>query len=133
MFFISRNGDAIVLKDVRRQVVHRDAPLTATLKALMAGPTAAEQKESLISLIPVKSRLQDVNVRGDTAYISFSEEFRFNDYGVPGLQAQVRQIVYTATEFSNIKRVQLLINGKKVSNLAQEGVFIGEPLSRTSF
>jgi germination protein M len=133
LYFVSRNGDDIQLKGVKRQVVHQDAPLTETLKALLSGPTAAEQKDSLISLIPVKSRLLDVGVRGNTAYISFNEEFRFNDYGVPGLQAQIRQIVYTATEFPNISQVQFLINGQKVSNLAQEGVFIGNPLSRTSF
>jgi germination protein M len=133
LYFIYRNGNDIQLKSVKRRVVHRDAPLTATLKALLGGPSTDERRASMISLIPANSRLLDVAVRGDTAFISFSEEFRFNDYGVPGLQAQIKQIVYTATEFPTVAKVQFLINGKKVNNLAQEGVYIGNPLSRTSF
>ncbi len=133
LYFIYRNGNDIQLKSVKRRVVHRDAPLTATLKALLGGPSADERRSSMISLIPANSRLQDVAVRGDTAFISFSEEFRFNNYGVPGLQAQIKQIVYTATEFPTVAKVQFLINGKKVNTLAQEGVYIGNPLSRTSF
>jgi germination protein M len=134
LYFISRTGnDVLVLKGVQRQVVHQDAPLTATLRALIEGPSSTENHASLMSLIPKNSRLRDVAVRGDTAYLSFSEDFRFNEYGVPGLQAQVKQIVYTATDFPNVKKVQFLIEGKKVDYLAQEGVFIGAPLSRTSF
>ncbi len=131
IYFISRNGNE--LKSVKREVVHQNAPLTETLRALLKGPSSTETNASLMSLIPIHSRLQDVSVRGDTAYVSFSEEFRFNEYGVPGLQDQVKQIVYTATEFPNVAQVQFLIDGKKVNYLAQEGVFIGSPLSRKSF
>ena len=43
------------------------------------------------------------------------------------------QIVYTATEFSTVKSVQFLIDGQKKEYLGSEGVWIGSPLSRTSF
>jgi germination protein M len=134
LYFVTKNGrDGLELKAVARQVVHQDAPLSGTLQALLKGPSTGEQGASVISLIPKNTRLLEVSVKGDQATINFSEEFRFNEYGIPGLQAQVKQIVYTATDFPNIARVQILIEGKKVNYLAQEGVYIGAPLTRKSF
>jgi germination protein M len=132
-FIIRKANDEIEIRRVNRQVYHEDAPLTETMNALLKGPTSSETKSSIVSLIPKGSLIKDVVVRGSTAYISFNEDFRFNDFGVPGLKAQLKQIVYTATEFPNIGTVQILINGKKVDYLAQEGVYIGAPLSRRSF
>ena len=42
------------------------------------------------------------------------------------------QIVYTATEYSTVNSVQILIDGQKKEYLS-EGVWIGSPLSRSSF
>jgi spore germination protein GerM len=66
------------------------------------------------------------------AYVDFNENFRFNPLGKEGLKAQLNQVVYTVTEFSNISRLQILIDGKKVNFLGPEGIYIGEPLSRSS-
>ncbi len=134
LYFLTRKAnDSIALATVNRQVVHDNAPLTGTLSVLLKGPTPNEKRSSIISLIPEGTKLEDVYVKGDTAYISFNQEFRYNDYGVPGLMAQLKQVVYTATEFSNVGKVQILIDGKKVEYLAQEGVYVGAPLSRSSF
>jgi germination protein M len=132
-FLVRKENDVIDLAGVNRQIIHEDAPLTQTLAVLLKGPTANEKRSSLVSLIPSGTRLEDVYVKGDTAYISFNQEFRYNDFGVPGLKAQLKQVVYTATEFPNIEKVQILIDGKKVDYLAQEGVYIGAPLTRASF
>lgn len=132
-FVMIKDSDEITLEGVPRQINYDDAPLTETLRVLLNGPTDTEKKSSLQTLIPRGTLIKNVYVKGSTAYISFSEEFRFNSHGVPGLQAQLKQIVFTATEFSNIKQVQILINDKKVDYLAQEGVYIGVPLSRDTF
>ncbi|MBN2351871.1 MAG: GerMN domain-containing protein [Spirochaetales bacterium] len=134
VYFLTRkSNDSIELASVSRQVVHENAPLTGTLAVLLKGPTKNEKRSSIISLIPEGTKLEDVYVKGDTAFISFNQEFRYNDYGVPGLKAQLKQVIYTATEFSNIGKVQILIDGKKIDYLAQEGVYVGAPLSRSSF
>jgi spore germination protein GerM len=121
------------LKSVSRQISYKDSPLTDTLTMLVKGPTTSESKDSIISLIPKGTEIKNVFVKGNTAFISFNEEFRFNSFGISGLKAQLKQVVYTTTEFSNISQVQILIDGKKVDYLAQEGVYIGAPLSRNSF
>jgi spore germination protein GerM len=102
-----------------------------SLHSLIAGPNAEEKGQDLISLIPPGTRLLAVTVRGNTAYISFSEEFQYNESGVEGYAAQLRQIVWTATEFSNVKDVQILIEGRRIDYLG-EGIWIGSPLSRES-
>ena len=115
---------------VKRSLPASDSPLLDTLAALIKGPSAAEEKQGLISLIPKNARIQNAVVRGSTAYISFNEDFLFNTYGVEGYAGQRRQIVLTATEFSNVKDVQILIDGKRVDYLG-EGVWIGSPVSRS--
>jgi germination protein M len=134
LFFIAvDSGGGIQLKGVIRPVEYVDAPLTSTLEVLLKGPTPTEVNLGLISLISPETRLRRVYVKQDTAYLDFSEAFRFNSLGKEGLAAQLKQVVYSATEFPTVKRVQILIEGKTASYLGPEGLFIGKPLARGSF
>jgi germination protein M len=134
LFFISVKPDGeIELKSVIRPVKYTDAPLTSTLEALLAGPTSAEVNQGLISLVAPAARLRRAQVKDGTAYLDFSEDFRFNSLGKEGLSAQLQQVVYSATEFPTVKRVQILLEGKIADYLGPEGLFIGKPLSRDSF
>ena len=103
--------------------------MTDVIQALIGGPSPEEKSRGLISLIPPNTKILSATVRDDTAYISFSEDFQYNTYGVEGYAGQLRQIVYTATEFPNVKNVQILIEGRRIDFLG-EGVWIGSPLNR---
>ena len=103
---------------------------TPTLSTLLEGQVSSEITGGLLTMIPRDTSLRNVYVKGNTAYIDFSDEFRFNSLGPLGLSAQVKQVVYTATEFSNVREVQILIEGELIEYLSSEGPFIGEPLSR---
>ena len=116
---------------MNRSIPVSDSPMTDVIQALINGPTAEEKNRGLISLIPPAARILSATVRGDTAYISFSEDFQYNTYGVEGYAGQLRQIIFTVTEFPNVKSVQILIEGNRVDYLG-EGVWIGSPLSRDS-
>lgn len=118
---------------VERSVQYDSAPLTRTIEVLLAGPTSTELSRGLLNLIPDGSRLLSASVRNGVAYLSFNEAFRFNPMGVEGYRAQLTQIIYSATEFSSIDRVQFLIEGQNVEWLGGEGVNIGTPLGRNSF
>ncbi|MEE8592017.1 MAG: GerMN domain-containing protein [Spirochaetia bacterium] len=134
LFFISVTEDGkITMKGVKRPVEYIDAPLTATLEALLQGPTTAEVNQGLMSLISPQTLLRTVYIMGDTAYVDFNEAFRFNSLGKEGLIAELKQVVYTATEFPTVKRVQILVEGKISKHLGPEGVVIDKPLSRDSF
>jgi germination protein M len=134
LFFISVTGEGkITMKGVIRPVDYVDAPLTATLEALLQGPTTAEVNQGLMSLISPQTRLRAVYIQRDTAYIDFNEAFRFNSLGKEGLIAELKQVVYTATEFPTVKKVQILLEGEITKYLGPEGVFIDKPLGRDSF
>jgi germination protein M len=134
LFFIAVKPDGeIQLKSVIRPVKYADAPLTSTLESLLAGPTPAEINQGLMSLVAPTARLLRARVEDGTAYLDFSEDFRFNSLGKEGLSAQLEQVVYSATEFPTVKRVQILLEGRTEDYLGPEGLFIGKPLSRDSF
>jgi spore germination protein GerM len=106
-----------------------DSPMVDTLKILIQGPNMEEQRQGLVTLIPQGTRILAARVQGTTAYISFSEEFQYNTYGVEGYAGQLRQIIWTATEFPSVKDVQILIEGRRVDYLG-EGIWIGSPVDR---
>jgi spore germination protein GerM len=124
---------AISRHEVKRTVAASDSPMTDALEALMLGPNTDELNRGFISLIPSEARLLSAQVRGSTAYLNFSETFMYNRYGIEGYAGQLKQIVYTATGFSTVKDVQILIDGQKRDYLGGDGVYIGKPLSRASF
>jgi spore germination protein GerM len=101
------------------------------LTILIQGPNTEEQRQGLVTLIPRGTRILAARVQGTTAYISFSEEFQYNTYGVEGYAAQLRQIVWTVTEFPDVKDVQILIEGRRVDYLG-EGIWIGSPVNRNT-
>ena len=72
-------------------------------------------------------------IKGNTAYIDFNEAFRFNSLGKEGMIAELKQVVYTATEFPTVKAVQILVEGEVTRYLGPEGVAIDKPLGRESF
>ena len=130
LYFITVDKDGTIIRTkATRSIPASDSPLTDILGALIAGPDPEERRKGLISLIPEESRIMNVTVRGSTAYISFSEDFQYNTYGVEGYAGAVRQVVWTATEFSNVLDVQILIENRRLDFLG-EGVWIGSPLTR---
>ncbi|MDR0554006.1 MAG: GerMN domain-containing protein [Treponema sp.] len=127
---VDRDGD-IVRTGVVRSLPASISPLRDVIETLLSGPTAEELQRGLTSLIPRETKLLNVVIRGNTAYINFNEDFQFNTFGVEGYLGQLRQVVWTATEFSAINDVQILIEGRRVDYLG-EGIWIGGPVGRDS-
>lgn len=134
LFFAAVNdaGD-IAVTGVMRAVDDTGSPLTETLRTLFAGPGPSETSQGLITLIPPAVTLNRVYVSERIAYIDVSESFRFNPLGREGLDAQLQQIVFSATEFPGVEMVQILIDGRRVEFLGPEGAYIGKPIGRATF
>ena len=128
---VNSDGQILQTRVVRRLPVSQ-SPMLDSLNVLLAGPSAEELNRGIVNLIPQNTRILTTTIRGSTAYISFSEDFLFNTFGVEGYVAQLRQIVWTVTEFSNVNDVQILIEGRRMDYLG-EGIWIGSPISRQSF
>ncbi|HTO24241.1 MAG TPA: GerMN domain-containing protein [Spirochaetia bacterium] len=132
-FTVVDPAGALELKSVIRSIPASDSPLHDTLESLLKGPTAQEMNLGLVSMIPTDARLRSVAVKDDTAIIDFSEGFRFNSQGLDAMNAQLRQVVYAATEFPTVRRVQIRIEGQTVRYLGTEGMRLDQPLTRDSF
>jgi germination protein M len=134
LYFVHIDGDGVfVLQEGKRLIPSSDSPLTDSLNALLAGPTLDELNRGISSLIPKGTKLLSVVMRGTTAVVNFNEAFMFNSVGIDGYAAQLKQVVWTATDFSTVQDVQFIIEGQKIDYLGGDNVFIGIPLSRNSF
>jgi len=139
LFFIQVENDGadLLLTRVSRTVRASDRPLYDSLAALLSGPTPEEAALGMVSFISPDIRILDVRIRGytigdtrwDTAYIDFNEYFQYNMRGSEGLISQIKQIVWTATEFPNVRDVQILIEGNREEFL-HGGIRIGSPIGR---
>jgi germination protein M len=133
IYFAQIDKDGQILQSkVTRKIPVSASPMVDTLNVLLAGPSASELNKGLLTLIPPNTRILSATVRGSTAYINFSEDFLFNTIGVEGYIAQLRQIVWTVTEFSNVSDVQILVEGRRLDYLG-EGIWIGSPINRQLF
>jgi spore germination protein GerM len=131
VYFVKIGEDAsIELKKIIRPVYYSDSPLTETINVLLEGLTSEELNNGLLNLIPQDTVLNRVWIENGVAYLDFSESIKFNQFGSEGLRAELRQIVYTATEFPTVEAVQILVNGTRLDYLSSEGIYIGKPLTR---
>lgn len=131
--FVAIDSDGTVIRKIVSRQVAKDSPLTESLNSLLSGPNSLESKTGCRTLIPSGTKLYSAVVKNGTATLDFSTEFEINTNGVQGFLGQLMQIVYTATNFSTVQNVQILIEGEKKEYLGSEGVWIGSPLSRASF
>ena len=131
VYFMQLDNDGNILFPIKvnRKLQVSSSPLRDSLEALLAGPTAEEQRRGLDTFLPARAKIQSIEIKGNTAEINFNADFQYNAFGREGIEAQLRQIVWTATEFPNVHNVQFLINGKKITYIS-EGISIENPIGR---
>ena len=130
--FVAIDSDGVVARKEVSRSVAKDSPLSEALNELLKGPSSTEAKTGCQTYIPAGSKLIGISINDGIATLNFNEEFQFNPNGPIGANVQLMQIVYTATSFLTVKKVQFLIEGQKRDYLT-EGVWIGSPLNRNSF
>jgi germination protein M len=134
LFFLKINDEGqILLKSIIRTISYEEGLLSATLDTLLTGPSQDDLMKGYFTLIPEGTVIHRVTLKDGIAHIDVNDAFRYNHLGFEGYQAQLKQLVYSATEFSSVKGVKLTINGASEEFLSAEGVSIGEILTRESF
>ena len=134
LFFIDILADGSFTRhEVARVMKKSDSPLMDSIRAIIAGPNADEEKSGCKTFVNPSTRLLGASVKDGVATLNFSESFESNQYGVEGLIVQLQQVVFTATAFPTVNSVQIIIEGEKKDYLGEEGVWIGSPLNRNSF
>lgn len=134
--FVQFDGDGLVVRKViKRTIAKNDSPLTNAINLLLKGPeTTKAAEKNCQTLIPSGTKLLSAKVQNNVAYLNFNENIEFNEMGIEGTIHSLEQIVFTATAFSTVNSVQILVEGEKKPFLGSEGgPRIDTPLSRTSF
>lgn len=111
---------------VKRDVKPSPDKYVAVMKSLMSGT----DKKGTVDIIPKTAKLRNVKVKDGVAKVDFSRELikDFNG-GSTGEEMLVGSIVDTLTEFSEVKKVQILVEGKPVDTIAGH-MDTEKPLSR---
>lgn len=111
---------------VKRDVKPSPDKYVAVMKSLMSGT----DKKGTVDIIPKTAKLRSVKVKDGVAKVDFSRELikDFNG-GSTGEEMLVGSIVDTLTEFSEVKKVQILVEGKPVDTIAGH-MDTEKPLSR---
>lgn len=106
-------SDAMYLDTEDRTVKGRNIYLE-TVNALITGPITSD----LTKTIPDGVEVLNISKKSDTIQVDFSEEIVSNHWGgSSGEILTVYSIVNTLTQFEDINRVEILIEGKEVETL----------------
>lgn len=111
------------------QVTHGDKNLAE--KTLVALCSTKPQKAEFADVIPIGTKVLSLKIENGLATADFSKELAQKDQGSYGEMMAVYAIVNTLTEFPEIKRVQILIEGKKQLLLGKH-MDIEDPLTRNT-
>ncbi len=120
---------------IKRKVRYYDSPITRTYETLLKGPAPAERKRGIISFIPKGTKLISASIKNGTLILNFNEKLEENYSGREAITLEILQILYTAFEFDKVKKVKILINGKRKQYITGEGIplksyYTREDLSR---
>ncbi|MBR1552844.1 MAG: GerMN domain-containing protein [Schwartzia sp.] len=123
LYFPNDAGDG--LGSVKVSVPAEDK-YTAAAKALVAGT----KEPGLTNIFPMGVKVLGVKVEGDLATVNFSKELTHKFVGgSTGEQMLVSALVNTMTEFPEIKRVLITVEGERIETIAGH-LDTSEPFTR---
>lgn len=124
LYFSTKDASALVAE--KREVVKNDHPARTAIEELINGP----KKPGLTKVIPATTKLRDLKIKDQVAYVDFSENFVKDHWGgSSGEILTIAAIVNTLTEFPEIKGVQFMVEGKRLETLKGH-LDLEEPLVR---
>jgi germination protein M len=129
MIVVVYNGtsDARYLVAEPHVVPKNDQPAKIAMELLTAGTKNVD----LISVMPSGTKLLNLTIKDRIAYVDFNDKLIKNNMGGSTSEILlVSSIVDTLTEFKEIKKVQIMVDGKKIDTISGH-LDVGEPLSRS--
>jgi len=119
--------DAVHLVAESHVVLKNDHPAQTAMELLVAGT----KNDQLVSVMPAGTKLRHLSIKDNIAYVDFNDNLIKNNTGGSAAEMLlVGSIINTLTEFNNIQKVQIMVEGKKIDTISGH-MDIGEPLSRS--
>ncbi len=89
--------------------------------------------DKLLNMVPIHTKINKIRIKEGIALVDLSDDFSYNSSGEAGYRVQVYQIVYTATQFRNVRAVEFYIDGKPAEYLGGDGYHILNPVYPFSY
>lgn len=126
LYLIDENG---LVVPQTFEIPKTEGVLKQSLEYLVDGGPITELLPNGFQAVLPAGTIVDVNLKEDgLAIADFSNEFK--EYN-PDQEKQILQaITWTLTQFDNVNKVQILINGHEQETMPQQGTPIGKELSR---
>lgn len=124
LYFANKDASALIAE--KREVEKNDHPARTALEELVKGPKNTE----LVKVVPKTTKVRDIRIKDHVAYVDFSEAFVKDHWGgSTGEIITVSAVINTLTEFSDIKQVQFMVEGKNLETLKGH-LDLSEPMLR---
>ncbi len=107
-------GEYGYVTPVLREIPHTEDILQLTLEELIKGPKE-EEKDRVTWTVPADLNILDISIENEIATIDFCENmFKGEDRvaGTLGGQIFIQSILWTATQFPDVAKVQVLVEGE---------------------
>jgi hypothetical protein len=103
------------------------------VKALLAGPTAAEARAGLGTAVPGDTRFLGLVIGGDgIAKVDLSRDFEVGGGGL-GMTLRLAQVTCTVGQFPAVKGVRFALAGELVSVFSGDGIVLDKPVTCDSY
>ena len=127
VYFATRDAMYLVPESRTVNLASAQNPAKAALEILATGPQSAD----LVAVLPAGSVVRELRVKDGVAYADFNDVItKKHTGGSTAERLTVVAIVNTLTEFPDIHKVQILVEGKHVGTLAGH-LDVSQPLSRS--
>ena len=93
--------------------------------------SSPQDTAKMVSLFPKGTKIRTMKIEDGTAYVDFSKEITNVPQGSYTELMLTTAIVNTLTEFPEIKKVQILVDGKKIASLKGHTDIL-DPLERNT-
>ncbi|MDH3500432.1 MAG: GerMN domain-containing protein, partial [Acidimicrobiia bacterium] len=124
--------DASFAVPVKRVAESPNTVAADAIKALIAGPTDAEQAAGLYTAIPTETLPLGVTIADGLATVDLSREFEMGG-GSTAMLSRLAQVVYTLTQFPTVDGVSFKLDGQPITVFSGEGILLEHPVDRSDY
>lgn len=131
LYLLSKEG-IVVPQTVELPKIESDAVATQVLEYLVEdGPITDLLPSGFEAILPAGTEILGLNLEEDgTMIVDFSEEF--NQYDGEKEQQIIQAMTYTLTQFDNVEKVKLWVNGFEQNEMPVNGMPLQEGYSRAN-
>lgn len=132
VYFLALDSDDNgVYKKVVRTLNTKDKKLDFAIKELLKGPNLIEKSMGAYSEIPQSTKLLGIKHSSNKIVIDLSSDFQYGG-GTDSVYSRMMQLIKTAINNAENKKVYLYLDGKQVNIIGGEGIMITQPLTEKS-